>query len=147
MGSTMKPTIFNDKVATALRSWHQTAKKHIKETSKQATPASSRPATPSRGTSPIHLLKYHSQFDSLQTSPKKSNLDIDQWDGDDSPSPSWLHHRGDSSFHHQIELADVEFEEELRHEPSSSQVAPLPHHEINISRSTKEFSFDKRDTT
>ncbi|PWA83152.1 seven transmembrane MLO family protein [Artemisia annua] len=34
MGSTMKPTIFNDRVATALRSWHQTAKKQIKRNKK-----------------------------------------------------------------------------------------------------------------
>ncbi|CAA6655637.1 unnamed protein product [Spirodela intermedia] len=31
MGSNMKPTIFNDTVASALRKWHRTAKKHIKE--------------------------------------------------------------------------------------------------------------------
>ena len=32
----MKPTIFNDSVATALRSWHQTAKKQIKRNKKSA---------------------------------------------------------------------------------------------------------------
>ena len=30
MGSTMKPTIFNERVAMALRNWHHTAKKNIK---------------------------------------------------------------------------------------------------------------------
>ncbi|EPS60409.1 hypothetical protein M569_14394, partial [Genlisea aurea] len=31
MGSSMKPVIFSDGVATALRSWHKTARKRIKQ--------------------------------------------------------------------------------------------------------------------
>ncbi|KAL0417741.1 UNVERIFIED_CONTAM: MLO-like protein 6 [Sesamum radiatum] len=90
MGSTMKPTIFNDRVATALRNWHHTAKKHIKQSKHSAptTPTSIRPPTPSHGMSPVHLLRHHrSEMDSLQTSPRKSNFNVDHWDIEGSPSP------------------------------------------------------------
>ncbi|KAI3461450.1 hypothetical protein Pfo_018113 [Paulownia fortunei] len=152
MGSTMKPTIFNERVATALKNWHHTAKKHIKQSkhSTPATPMSSRPATPSHGMSPVHLLRhYRSEMDSLQTSPRKSNFDTDHWDTE-SPSPTRFQGQGDA-FRHHIELGHIEHEVELHHEPSSSQVAPLPQppreqHEINIG-GPKDFSFDKRART
>ncbi|KAL2488817.1 MLO-like protein 6 [Forsythia ovata] len=156
MGSTMKPTIFNERVATALKNWHHTAKKHIKESkhSGMETPMSSRPATPSHGTSPIHLLRYYrSEIDSTQTSPRKSNFDMDHWDTDGSPSPTHIHQGdGSSTSHHQIELGYIENEAELRYEPNSSRVAPLPQppqeqHEISIGMPNKEFSFDKRTST
>ncbi|KAL0436885.1 UNVERIFIED_CONTAM: MLO-like protein 6 [Sesamum radiatum] len=90
MGSTMKPTIFNERVATALRNWHHTAKKHIKQSKHSAptTPLSSRPATPSHGMSPVHLLRHYKSemTDSLETSPRKSNYDMDQWESE-SPLP------------------------------------------------------------
>ncbi|XP_023633332.1 MLO-like protein 6, partial [Capsella rubella] len=48
VGSKMKPTVFNERVATTLKSWHHTAKKQIKHgrTSESTTPFSSRPTTP-----------------------------------------------------------------------------------------------------
>lgn len=74
MGSTMKPTIFNDQVAKALRNWHQTAKKHIKQNLHSpgtVTPLQSRPGTPLHGVSPVHLLRhYRSEIDSVSTSPR-----------------------------------------------------------------------------
>ncbi|CAL1403400.1 unnamed protein product [Linum trigynum] len=102
MGSTMKPTVFNESVATALRKWHHTAKKNVKQSkasgvSSTGTPASSRPTTPShhQHLSPIHLLRNHraSEFsaaDSLQSSPRRSNF---YWYGD-SPSPTEHQHYG-----------------------------------------------------
>ncbi|VVA93860.1 unnamed protein product [Arabis nemorensis] len=59
MGSKMKPTVFNERVATALKSWHHTAKKQVKHgrNSESTTPFSSRPTTPTHGSSPIHLLR------------------------------------------------------------------------------------------
>ncbi|OMO97982.1 Mlo-related protein [Corchorus capsularis] len=103
MGSNMKPTIFNEKVATALKNWHHTAKKHVKQSkgSVSVTPFSSRPATPSHQASPVHLLRnYRSEMDSLHTSPRRSNFDIEQWDTD-SPSPSHPNYgEGSSSSHH-----------------------------------------------
>ncbi|VVB17473.1 unnamed protein product [Arabis nemorensis] len=57
MGTSMRPTIFNDRVANALKKWHHTAKKQTKHGhSGSNTPQSSRPATPTHGMSPVHLL-------------------------------------------------------------------------------------------
>ncbi|XAR60461.1 hypothetical protein NMG60_11033858 [Bertholletia excelsa] len=138
MGSTMKPTIFNERVAAALRNWHHTAKKHVKEQQRHSgmvTPMSSRPATPSHHASPIHLLRHHRHRSDVDTSARPSNCDADQWDADHgSTSPSPTHHHdtdgsGSSSGH--------------QHQGGGSQVAPLPvpQHEINIG--PKDFSFDK----
>ncbi|KAL8259926.1 hypothetical protein R6Q59_027879 [Mikania micrantha] len=146
MGSTMKPTVFNDSVATALKSWHQTAKKQIKKNKKsgQVSPMSSRPGTPTHGMSPIHLLRgYKNDNDSVQTSPRMSNFDTDNWDTD-SPSPSYHQKRLDIESHHQrLELESMDQNNETN-EPSSSQLAIVPAaHEVTI-QVPKEFSFDKR---
>ncbi|KAJ0793099.1 hypothetical protein HanOQP8_Chr01g0025891 [Helianthus annuus] len=96
MGSNMRPTVFNERVATAIRSWHKTAKKQIKTNQKsgQVTPMSSRPGTPTHGMSPVHLLRnYRNDIDSSQTSPRISNFDTDNWDTDGSPSPSYHQRR------------------------------------------------------
>ncbi|GMI86229.1 MILDEW RESISTANCE LOCUS O 12 [Hibiscus trionum] len=58
MGTNMRSTIFNERVAAALKNWHQTAKKHTKRNNKQShsqntTPNLSRPATPTHGMSPL----------------------------------------------------------------------------------------------
>ncbi|PHT78696.1 hypothetical protein T459_16748 [Capsicum annuum] len=134
MGSNMKSTIFNERVATALKNWHHTAKKHVKDQSKHSnpvTPMSSRPGTPSHGMSPVHLLRshYRSDMGSLQNSPRRSNYDVDHWDNEGSPSPSRFFQEADIS-------------------SSSSQVVPLPQedfeqHEITIVGS-RDFSFEKR---
>lgn len=157
MGSTMKPTIFNERVATALRNWHHSAKKHIKQQHRQqsgftTTPMSSRPATPSHHLSPVYLLRhYRSEIDSsVHTSPRRSNFDVEHWGdadgaGEGSSSQRYRHH-------HQIEMGP--FEEidnrEAQIETSSSRVAPLPQpqpqHEINLGV-PKDFSFDKRTGT
>ncbi|PKI43242.1 hypothetical protein CRG98_036328 [Punica granatum] len=96
MGSTMKPTIFNNGVATALKKWHHTAKKHAKDNkhSNSVTPFSSRPATPEHGSSPIHLL--HNYQNRSQDGPpagtprEESQVDTEHWAvtvGSHSPSP------------------------------------------------------------
>nr|GEW46432.1 MLO-like protein 6 [Tanacetum cinerariifolium] len=50
MGSTMKPTVFNDRVVKALHKWHQKAKKQVKlnHNSNSTTPYTSRSITPSQ---------------------------------------------------------------------------------------------------
>ncbi|XWS73734.1 hypothetical protein CRYUN_Cryun02cG0154000 [Craigia yunnanensis] len=144
MGSNMKPTIFNEKVATALKNWHHTAKKHIKQNKGSVTPFSSRPNTPSHHTSPTHLLrKYRSEMDSLHTSPRRSNFDIDQWDTD-SPSPSDPNYGDVSSSHHHNTMEQVDQVDYIRdvNELSSSEQRERTQHEINIG--PKEFSFDRR---
>ncbi|KAM7531751.1 hypothetical protein LguiB_035161 [Lonicera macranthoides] len=72
MGSNMKPTIFNDKVAKALSDWHNTARKNVKQNriSGSATPLPSAPSTPGHGASPVHLLHYYqNEVDSFPTTP------------------------------------------------------------------------------
>ncbi|KAL1544152.1 MLO-like protein 6 [Salvia divinorum] len=120
MGSNMKPTIFNERVARALRNWHHTARKHIKE-SRQATPLSSRAATPSHHTSPIHLLRhYRSEMD---TSPPRRSVDNSDTE---SPSPS-------------------RFQRPLSHMDAEVALSSSQHHHITI-HGSKDFSFDKRPT-
>ncbi|XP_007015436.2 PREDICTED: MLO-like protein 6 [Theobroma cacao] len=145
MGSNMKPTIFNERVATALRKWHHTAKKHIKQNKGSGTPFSSRPNTPSHHTSPVHLLRnYRSEMDSLHTSPRRSNFDIEHWDTD-SPSPSHPNYGDGSSSHHHNFMAEqvqLDYDRDVVNEPSSSEQHERTQHEINIG--PKEFSFDRR---
>ncbi|GAB4840873.1 hypothetical protein Ancab_021633 [Ancistrocladus abbreviatus] len=83
MGSSMKPAIFNERVATALKRWHETAKKNIKHrninnsklhsvtsmlssrpsTASSHHPSPSRSPSPFQGNSPVHLLqRYKSNF-------------------------------------------------------------------------------------
>ncbi|XP_060168811.1 MLO-like protein 6 [Lycium barbarum] len=159
MGSTMKPTIFNERVATALRKWHHSAKKHIKEINKHSnsvTPMSSRPATPSHGMSPVHLLRGIRTSD-MDTSPQRSNYNVDHWDIEGSPSPTRFYKGGDGSpspsYMHQIQIGHLHHHDSEGHEPSSfGQVVPLSQTvardqpEINVAL-PRDFSFDKRTTS
>ncbi|KAK4709274.1 hypothetical protein R3W88_030199 [Solanum pinnatisectum] len=154
MGSTMKPTIFNERVATALRKWHHSAKKHIKEINKQhsnpTTPMSSRPATPSHGMSPVHLLRGIRTSD-MDVSPRRSSYNnVDHWDIEGSPSPTRFYQGGTGdgspspSYMHQVQIShDVIRHDSEGHEPSLSETEARDQHEINIAR-PRDFSFDKR---
>ncbi|KAJ6745827.1 MLO-LIKE PROTEIN 1 [Salix koriyanagi] len=88
MGSSMRPTVFNDRVAAALKTWHHAAKKQSKhgKNSESHTPTSSRPQTPSYGMSPAHLLHHHRSStapESFPNSPRLSNHEnIDQWEAE-----------------------------------------------------------------
>ncbi|CAN0909276.1 MLO-like protein 12, partial [Linum grandiflorum] len=104
MGSNMRPTIFNDRVATALKNWHRTAKRHTKHGGTKSgthTPTSSRPGTPSHGMSPLHLLhNYRSSTgpDSVMSSPARSSYD--RWDPESLNSLGHYHqHRYYGSSH------------------------------------------------
>ncbi|RWR95592.1 MLO-like protein 6 [Cinnamomum micranthum f. kanehirae] len=138
MGSNMKSTIFNERVATALKKWHHTARKHVKESRRSGsiTPLStSRPGTPMHGLSPVHLLRhYRSDADSLQNSPRFYNSDNDKLDPEDG-----------SSSRHQFRrsLAEQEKEMEEMSAPPMPQMQPdNAQHDININPSA--FSFAKR---
>ncbi|KAA8539335.1 hypothetical protein F0562_026027 [Nyssa sinensis] len=136
MGSTMKPTIFSEKVVAALRSWHHTAKKNTKQSrhSESNTPFSSRPATPLHGAmSPVYLLRNYRNnvVDSPQTSPRTSNVDNEGRDPEWSPSPR--NHAGDDSIRNGNN--DRQEEEEEDH-------ANQTQHEIQISLS--DFTFNQR---
>lgn len=131
MGSTMKPTIFNDRVAKALRNWHHAARKHVKESkhSSTVTPLSSRPGTPLHGMSPVHLLRnYRSQLDSVQMSPRESNFDNDGQETDEHS------HREDMTWSQLHRNLSPEEEGRDRNQ-----------HEIDMQ--PMDFSFDKRART
>lgn len=135
MGSHMKPTIFNARVAAALKNWHHTAKKQIKHNKGSVTPLSSRPSTPSHNMSPLHLLRhYRSEMDSVPTSPRRS---MEQYWDSESPSPSHTLHGEGSSSPYIEQGFYIEYNKDVN-EPGPSQ-----QHEIDI-LTTKEFSFDKR---
>ncbi|XP_068667568.1 MLO-like protein 6 [Aristolochia californica] len=144
MGSNMKPTIFNEKVATALRTWHHTAKKHVKHNklSGSATPMSSAPATPTHGLSPVHLLRhYRGEADSSQTSARFDHSDNEQWDVEGSSSPQ---DQMDVSSSHQQRHYNP-FEEETHMEDvvlaPATETVPAEHVRAENSQN---FSFAKR---
>lgn len=131
MGSTMKPTIFNERVAKALKNWHQTAKKHLKqnEQSRHGTPTPSQPSTPlHHGMSPVYLLhNYKSEVDSYQNSPRHSSLDRENWEGDGAPTDVQWANQG-----------------QWNNERDTSVTQPTcAQHRIDVLPG--DFSFDKRD--
>ncbi|XP_052184520.1 MLO-like protein 6 isoform X2 [Diospyros lotus] len=136
MGSTMKPTIFNERVAAALRKWLRTAKKNIKHDRHTglASSPSSWPATPSHHTSPVHLLRhYRSEMDSFQSSPRiSSNFEHREIEGSPSPPPQPPHQSG-----REVELSG-------RQEQGSSRVAPT---EREIDVESRDFSFERARST
>ncbi|KAK9290655.1 hypothetical protein L1049_008828 [Liquidambar formosana] len=144
MGSTMRPTIFNARVATALRKWHHTAKKHIKQQHRSGaiTPSPSLPGTPSHGMSPIHLLRhYRGERDIVPTSPRMCDFDNEVLEVDDSLSLSHHHDDVPRSQH------DLGREGREAHGLSSTDTLSGPQaihlqHEIDIE--SNNFSFDKR---
>ncbi|XWS66144.1 hypothetical protein CRYUN_Cryun05aG0174700 [Craigia yunnanensis] len=148
MGTNMRPTIFNDRVASALKNWHHTAKKHTKHGrhSENTTPFSSSPATPTHGMSPVHLLhKYPRRgVESYHASPRHSNFENDHWDPDSFHSPGQYEINDPLHDRSQLERSEVD---RTVQESSSSQM-PLAsqtirtQHEIDISPS--DFSFAKK---
>ncbi|OAY38818.1 MLO-like protein 12 [Manihot esculenta] len=150
MGSSMRSTVFNDRVAAALKNWHQAAKKHAKHSKHSAsqTPMSSRPATPTHGMSPIHLLhNYRSSTapNSLQASPRNHNYNVDNWDPE---ALSSVHNQEADELEH-IESPDIrdhDIEVEEQNSNSIMQLPPAPgsirtQHELGVS--LREFTFRK----
>ncbi|XP_039016522.1 MLO-like protein 12 [Hibiscus syriacus] len=155
MGTNMRPTIFNERVAGALKSWHHTAKKQIKHNrhSENTTPFSSRPATPTHGMSPIHLLHSHPERSVENRNPSPTHLDFenDQWD----PADKFAN----SPNHHEIDVLDIDQgrshletrgagDMTVQDSSTSEMVSRSPRsartqHAIDVS-SSKNFSFAKR---
>ncbi|KAL5708014.1 hypothetical protein ACHQM5_018854 [Ranunculus cassubicifolius] len=143
MGSTMKPTIFNERVAVALKKWHHTAKKHTKQGGESASvsPMFSMPSTPTHGnngTSPVHLLyKHRAETDSA---------DHEHWEDEEIPSPT-LSPTYKSRHYYGLSKQESQGQTSI---PSATTLEPdmgnnIPRqHEINIGSSRKDFSFDKR---
>ncbi|CAL9160326.1 unnamed protein product [Musa hybrid cultivar] len=88
MGSNMKPTIFNERVATALRKWHQTARKNLRENRKSGsiTPLStSRPTTPKNSFAQVYRLQHlPSDLESQPDSSRNYNFDRDHLEIEES---------------------------------------------------------------
>lgn len=151
MGSSMRPTVFNDRVAAALKNWHHTAKKQSKhgKNSESHTPMSSRPQTPAYGMSPVHLLhnfRGSTAPDSFQNSPRHSYYENnDQWD----PEANSVHdhelnepvHHGSPDVRDPVQVIETQ-------DPNPVQLPPGPgpihsqQHEINVG-SARDFTFSK----
>ncbi|XP_039020089.1 MLO-like protein 6 [Hibiscus syriacus] len=154
MGTNMRPTIFDEKVADALKNWHQTAKEQVKQgkNSENTTPFSSRPATPTRGTSPVHLLHRYPErsVDSSRTSPSHSDFENNIWDLADSfaDSPNRRDTDVPAADHGRLQLQTSEVADTAVRESSTSEfVSRSPgsvrtQHTIEITPSN--FSFPKR---
>ncbi|KAI3427679.1 MLO-like protein [Psidium guajava] len=142
MGSTMKPTIFNERVAAALRNWHHTARKHIKQNKGSMTPLSSRPTTPSHHMSPVHLLRhYRSEISSIHTSPRRSNFDTDQLCNESSPTH--LHHSDGSSLSYYPNTEHGTFNRERAVQLASvPQLTTRVQHPVDIV--PKDFSLERK---
>ncbi|ESW22213.1 hypothetical protein PHAVU_005G136700 [Phaseolus vulgaris] len=133
MGSTMKPTIFNERVAMALRNWHHAAKKHVKQQNRRLQ---SRPTTPNHSTSQAHLLRRcHSEIDIYPTDSEAHH----PYEMDLSPSSKVHDHEVEMEMGH-LDHGPLEDVNELNSALAGSGVTQ---HEINIEHG-KEFSFDNR---
>lgn len=141
MGSTMKPTIFNERVARALRKWHHTAKKNVKQNRglRLQTPSSTRPTTPNHPKSQVNFLRrYHSEMAPYPSSPIRFDFEANLSYEVNATSSS-IHH-------HEMEMGHQAYDHaEKVDEPSSTLVGlSLPQREIDIEHG-KEFSFDNKE--
>ncbi|KAL5987382.1 hypothetical protein ACLOJK_038548 [Asimina triloba] len=100
MGSHMKKAIFEEQTAKALMKWRRAAKERKKFVQGKAGSADTRTGlissetTPSRGSSPLHLLHKHVKtnvnahdIESVPTSPRSYISDTDFSDTDSSSPP------------------------------------------------------------
>ncbi|KAL2553625.1 MLO-like protein 12 [Forsythia ovata] len=147
MGSNMKPTIFNEKVARALLTWHQTARKQLKRNQHPGsfTPLSSRPGAPLHASSPVHMLRYYkSELDSANATPRHSSYGVDRpWQVEGSVSSP--HYQEDVPWSsHDITRDLVEEEKETQESNShhTGHQAHSLHHNIDVVQ-LADFSFDK----
>ncbi|KAG4203646.1 hypothetical protein ERO13_A05G413100v2 [Gossypium hirsutum] len=147
MGSNMRPTIFNERVATALRNWHQQAKKHTKQNkqshSQNTTPLSSRPATPTHGMSPVHLLhNYPRSVESYPTSPRLSITENNRLVLHSPRQHGIKDDVDDRSLHKEIAQVDTTFEESNSLQRAAMAQATRTQHEIDIASPI--FSLEKK---
>ncbi|EOA40001.1 hypothetical protein CARUB_v10008691mg [Capsella rubella] len=138
MGTKMKPTVFNERVATALKKWHHTAKSQTKHGrhSESNTPFSSRPTTPTHGSSPIHLLHNFNNrnVDSYPTSPSPRYSGHGHHDEHQFWDPESQRQEAETSTHHSLA------HESSERKPALASVELPP---IRTSKSLKDFSFKR----
>ncbi|XP_059069145.1 MLO-like protein 6 [Cryptomeria japonica] len=107
LGTNMKTTIFDERIATALKKWHQRAKKNLRQ--KRHDDLSSGPTTPYEGSSPVHLLRKYLSSGDLESAQKLEQVEYDI--EADAPSPSQhSHHNANENSKEQIveEKQDVQ---------------------------------------
>ncbi|KAK2370789.1 Seven transmembrane MLO family protein [Trifolium repens] len=150
MGSNMKPTIFNDRVATTLRNWHHTARKHVKQNREYGlqSPLS---ITPAHSMSPAQILRhYRNEMDT----PTRINFETPYESY--SPSPSNSHHHKvepNVASSNSIRLLEMEMGH-LAHDQQQDVIEPevisvgsgLAQVEIDVQQHSDEFSFSKMAT-
>ncbi|KAL0402368.1 UNVERIFIED_CONTAM: MLO-like protein 6 [Sesamum latifolium] len=140
MGTNMKPVIFSNQVASALRGWHQTAKKQLRQGQRSAntTPFSSRPASPLHGSmSPVYLLRGHKEYsDNNVVSPRASNFCNEGWGGEGASAPVHDHDIDDFM---RNGMNNTEIERDIE---KPTQLGDRGQHEIQISMS--DFSFRQK---
>ncbi|KAF3790300.1 MLO-like protein 6 [Nymphaea thermarum] len=163
MGSNMKPTIFDERVADALRRWHNAARKHIKESRKLPPPspgsATTPAATPGRGStdpspvSPLYLLRHgRSVWDSSRISSGVGKLERQADQSSASASNRSTNHgrhdEGPCSHHHpshdEVEPIPT-FRNEMELQKVEQSAAAEKFHEVDHD-SKSEFSFEKSGT-
>ncbi|GFP98875.1 mlo-like protein 6 [Phtheirospermum japonicum] len=155
MGSNLKPVIFSEPVASALRKWHHTAKKQLKHGRQSAstTPFSSRPASPLHGSmSPVYLLQGQRNYSDhnntieggyLTTSPRASNFSNEGWGGEgSSASPSHGKHQNVDENMRNSTLYQSEIERDVENPPPQTD-SVRGQHEVHISLS--DFSFRQKE--
>ncbi|KAL6545314.1 hypothetical protein OROGR_009188 [Orobanche gracilis] len=149
MGSKMKPVIFSEPVASALRKWHHTAKKQVKQgrQSTNTTPFSSRPASPMHGSmSPVYLLQGQRNFSETNTneggyfatSPRASNFSNDGEGTSNSPR----HQQNVDDFMRNVTSYQSEIERDIENPPPQED-SVRSQHEVHISLS--DFSFRQKE--
>jgi mlo protein len=149
MGSTMKPTIFNDRVAAALRNWHHTARKHVKQNREYGLQSPST-ITPAHSMSPAQILRhYRNEMDT----PTRINFETPYESY--SPSPSNSHHHkvepnvasSNSIGLLEMEMGHLAHDQQDVIEPKLiSMGSGLAQVEIDVQQHSDEFSFSKMAT-
>ncbi|XP_051119952.1 MLO-like protein 6 [Andrographis paniculata] len=150
MGSNMKPVIFSDQVASALRGWHQMAKKHMKQGrhSASTTPFSSRPPSPLHGSmSPVYLLRGHkihndnTSVDGIGYNPHAVSPRASSFSNDGDRTSVSPRHRETppDNYETNSSLYPSEMDKDFEDRPESSNRGQ---HEVRIS--LDDFSFRKK---
>ncbi|KAL2332054.1 hypothetical protein Fmac_019635 [Flemingia macrophylla] len=143
MGSTMKPTIFNKRVARALRNWHLTAKKQVK----QNRGLHSHNSLPCRPTAQAQILRHcHSEMETYPSSSIRSNFEAQYHYEIDSTSFSDSVAASNSIQHHEMKTTYMAHDQQQKvaePNPLRVYVSLNSQHEIHVEHN-KELTLDKR---
>lgn len=134
----MKPTMFDERVANAIRKWHKSAKRKIKLQDARKSSSTNHPVpdTLANGSlSPVHLLRYYQ-------SEAAARAESNSWEITDASSgslPRHFHHGDGSDTKHNYELQTY-----LEGECLDKHAVVPGDCIIDVDLSSNDFSFDKR---